>query len=111
MSDAFSIQRVRTTCPRMSSPRMSRAFASASAGERVPLAAEEVLALAGDLSRALVELEAVERMAGVRHLTRSVLPLGRAEKACLEACADGQLARLDERGPVRGTLAIAGALP
>src|SRR6266498_1750011 len=32
MSEAFSIQSLRTTWPRMSSPRMSRAFCSASAG-------------------------------------------------------------------------------
>src|SRR5438874_1606453 len=32
MSDAFSIQSLRTTCPRMSRPRISRAFCSASAG-------------------------------------------------------------------------------
>src|ERR671931_641326 len=37
MSDAFSIQSLRTTWPRMSSPRIARAFSSASAGSSASL--------------------------------------------------------------------------
>src|SRR4029079_5171873 len=79
--------------------------------EGIPLATEEVLALAFELPRPGVTRVQVERMALVRHLGLPVLPLRRPEEPRLHARSGAELPLLHERRPVVGTLAVTGAVP
>src|SRR5262249_13748235 len=93
------------------SARAALADGCAGRGNRIPAAAEAGQPFALGLSRLGVLDEVVERVAGVGDLEAPVPALARPEQAGLGAAARRRTAVGDERWPVRGAVAVAGAPP